>query len=116
MHILILSSSRLVAVGLAEPDIVLSCSRYIYSLGVLRTMFLKGKWSLTKLRTKHKVLEDSDDFPNIGFTPYRRYWFRKCRVHFWLGHDGCYDDLMERKIGALLPLGPSVLSFVVVTW
>ena len=27
----------------------------------------------------------------------------------------CYDELVERRIGALLPLGPSVLSFVVVT-
>ena len=82
------------AVGLAEPDVVLACSRSIYSLGVLGTIFLKGKWRLTRLRTKNKVLEDSDELPNIGFASYQKYLFRKCCVYFWLGHDGCHDELV----------------------
>ena len=59
-------------------------------------MFFKGKWRLTRLLTKYKVLEDSDEFPNIGFTQYRGNWFRKCRVNFWLGHDGCHDEVFKR--------------------
>ena len=87
---------------------------YIF-LGVLGTKIFEGKVMPYKIVHKNKVLEDSDGFPDNGFARSWQYCFRKFRVHFWLGHDGCHDELVERKIGALLLLGPSVLSFVVVT-
>ena len=34
--------------------------------------------------------------------------------NFQFSHDGCHDEHMEESIGALTPLVPSVLSFVVV--
>ena len=59
---------------------------------------LNGEWRLTRLSAKHQVLEDSDEIPNIRFAWYRRYRFRKCRVHFWFGHDGCHDAPMEKRL------------------
>ena len=84
------------ALGSGEPDIFLAYLRSIYSLGVLGTKTFEGKVASYKIAHKKKVLEDSDEFPNIRFARYRGYWFRKFRVHLWLGHDECHDEVLLR--------------------
>ena len=49
---MILRSSRLAAVGSAEPDIVLACLQYIYSLGLLGTKTIEGKVASYKIAHK----------------------------------------------------------------
>ena len=66
MHILILRSLRLVALGSGEPDIFLAYLRSIYSLGVLGTKTFEGKVASYKIAHKKKVLEDSDEFLTSG--------------------------------------------------
>ena len=56
---------------------------------------LKGEWRLTWLCAEHQVLQDLDEFSNIGFAWYRRYRFQKCSVHVRFSHDGCHDEKME---------------------
>ena len=75
---------------------------------------LKVEWCLTWLRAKHQVLQDSDEFSNVRFAWYRRYWLRKCSVHVRFSHDGFHDEQLEYRIGALTPMVPSVFYFVVV--
>ena len=66
LHLLILRSSRLVAVDSAGPDIVLACLRSIYSLGVWGTRNFEGRVA------SYKIAHKTSGVGGFGWSPEHR--------------------------------------------